>query len=308
MAMQFSEGQVIATLAKIFATSDPRVIVGIGDDAAITQGTAHQVITTDMAVEGVHFRREWSSAFDIGRKVAAANIADVMAMGGKCDYLVAALSLTGNEELFWIEDLARGIKHEADYAGAHVVGGDLAKSSVITLAITAVGHCTHPITRAGARVGDSIYLSSLPGWSAAGHYILKKQSKYQSAAATIAVKEFQAPSIDYSINFSSAHSMCDLSDSLITQAEQLASASGVQLNFDQHLFQQSPEFNELAELASHIGGDIWSWVVGGGEDHVFLATGLDLPGIRVGEVRSGAGVAGIDKKMAPDTWSHFSRD
>jgi thiamine-monophosphate kinase len=308
MAMQFSEKQVIESLKRIFATSDPRVIVGIGDDAAITQGSTHQVITTDMAVEGTHFRRDWSSAFDIGRKVAAANIADVLAMGGKCDYLVAALSLTGDEELSWIEDLARGIKHEADYAGAHVVGGDLAKSSVITLAITAVGHCAHPITRAGARVGDSIYLSSLPGWSAAGYYILNKKSKYQSSASTIAVKEFQAPSIDYSINFTSAHSMCDLSDSLITQAEQLATASGVQLLFDKQLFEVSPEFNELSELAAHIGGDIWSWVVGGGEDHVLLATGLDLPGIRVGKVCEGAGVVGIDKKMAPDTWSHFSKD
>lgn len=305
MAMGFSEGDVIALIQKIFATSDPRVIVGIGDDAAVVRGNPQQVITTDMAVQGVHFRLNWSSAFDIGRKIAAANIADVLSMGGQCDYLVVALSLTGNEELSWIEDLAKGIKHEADHAGAHVVGGDLARSSVITIAITAVGECKKPILRSGAKVGDSIYLSSLTGWSAAGYYLLSKQSKFQSSAASLAIKEFQAPSLDYAIDFSEATSMCDISDSLITQSEQMAIASGLQFDFDIERFEGAAEFGELSSLAHSVGADIWSWIVGGGEDHVFLATGRNLPGIEIGEVVEGSGISGIDKKMAPDNWSHF---
>lgn len=305
MAMGFSESEVITLLQKIFATSDPRVIVGIGDDAAVVRGNPQQVITTDMAVQGVHFRLDWSSAFDIGRKIAAANIADVLSMGGQCDYLVVALSLTGDEELSWIEDLAKGIKYEADHAGAHVVGGDLARSSVITIAITAVGNCKKPILRSGAQVGDSIYLSSLTGWSAAGYYILSKKSKFHSSAAALAIKEFHAPSIDYSIDFSAATSMCDISDSLITQGEQMALASGVQFNFDVERFESAPEFGELSSLAHSVGAEVWSWVVGGGEDHAFLATGRNLPGIKVGEVVAGSGISGIDKKMAPDTWSHF---
>ena len=316
MAMGFSESEVIALLQKIFATSDPRVIVGIGDDAAVVRGNPQQVITTDMAVQGVHFRLDWSSAFDIGRKIAAANIADVLSMGAQCDYLVVALSLTGNEELAWIEDLAKGVKYEADHAGAHIVGGDLARSSVITIAITAVGDCKKPILRSGAQVGDAIYLSSLTGWSAAGYYILSKKSKFHSSAlsdgalasssaAALAIKEFHAPSIDYSIDFSAATSMCDISDSLITQGEQMALASGVQFYFDVERFESAPEFGELSSLAHSVGADVWSWVVGGGEDHALLATGRNMPGIKVGEVVAGSGISGIDKKMAPDTWSHF---
>lgn len=305
MAMGFSESEVIALLKKIFATSDPRVIVGIGDDAAVVRGNPRQVITTDMAVQGVHFRLDWSSAFDIGRKIAAANIADLLSMGGRCDYLVVALSLTGSEEISWIEELAKGIKCEADHAGAHVVGGDLARSSLVTIAVTAIGECKNPILRSGAKVGDSIYLSSLTGWSAAGYYLLSKKSRFQSSAASLAIKEFQAPSLDYNIDFSAASSMCDISDSLITQSEQMAQASGVNFNFEIERIQDVAEFDELSTLARSVGADVMSWIVGGGEDHVFLATGRNLPGIEVGSVLDGLGVSGIDKKMAPDTWSHF---
>ena len=118
--MGLSEDEIIRALKPIFKTSDPRVLVGIGDDAAVVSGSSMQVLTTDMAVEGVHFRTDWSSAFEIGRKVTAANLADIYAMGAIPRSLLLALSLTGNEELAWIEDLARGVKFEADLGGAHI--------------------------------------------------------------------------------------------------------------------------------------------------------------------------------------------
>lgn len=303
--MGFSEADVISALKKVFATADPRILVGIGDDAAVVKGDAQQVITTDMAIADVHFKTEWSSAFDIGRKITAANIADVLSMGATCDYLVAAVSLTGSEELSWIENLARGMKDEADRAGATIVGGDIARSTVITIAMTAIGHTTKPILRSGARVGDGIFLSSLTGWSAAGLELLTKEISLNSSIADKALSEFSAPSLDYGVDFLNSTSMADISDSLLIQAQQVADASGVCFDLDTELISQCAEFKELSELAQEINSDIWGWILAGGEDHVFLATGRDLPGIRIGSVVEGSGISGVEIKKAPVSWSHF---
>jgi thiamine-monophosphate kinase len=306
MAMGFSESDVISVLKEVFTTTDPRLLVGIGDDAAVVQGAERQVITTDVAVAGVHFRTDWSSPFDIGRKITAANVADVLAMGATCDYLVAAVTLTGTEDLTWIEQLARGMKAEADRARALIVGGDIARSSVITIAMTAVGRCDAPILRSGARAGDDIFISSLTGWSAAGLAQLSKEQPHAGAIAAKAISEFSAPTLDYEFNSSQATALCDISDSLIIQAQQLATASGVCLHFETELIQSSAEFAELQKLAIDSGCDVWDWVLGGGEDHVFLATGKDLPGVRIGRVMSGSGISGIEMKKAPVSWSHFN--
>jgi thiamine-monophosphate kinase len=306
MAMAFTEAEVISVLHRVFATSDPRLLVGIGDDGAVIQGAPKQVITTDVAVAGVHFRTEWSSAFDIGRKITAANLADLLAMGASCDYLVAAVTLTGTEDLDWIEQLARGMKSEADRVNALIVGGDIARSSLIAIAMTAVGHCDAPILRSGARVGDDIFISSLTGWSAAGLNLLSKNFPSASAVAARAIDEFSAPTVDYDLDFARATALCDISDSLIIQGEQLAVASGVCLKFETELIESSAEFADLSHLATETGSDIWEWVLGGGEDHVFLATGKDLPGIKIGSVVAGSGISGIEMKKAPVSWSHFN--
>ena len=121
--MAFSEQELLALVASIFQSdSSDGVLVGIGDDAAVVRGSNQQVITTDVAVEDVHFSKRWSNAFDIGRKITAANIADVLAMGATPTYLVIALTLVGDEGLERVAELARGIKDEADKTGARVVG------------------------------------------------------------------------------------------------------------------------------------------------------------------------------------------
>jgi thiamine-monophosphate kinase len=303
--MGFQERDVISMLQKIFATTDSRLKLGIGDDAAIVSTQPHSVITSDMAVEDVHFTLEWSSPFDIGRKITAANIADVLSMGGKCDYLTASVALTGNESLQWLENLARGMKHEADLAGALIVGGDIARGQKIVISMTAVGNAPTPILRSGATVGDGLYLSSLTGWSAAGLELLTREISINSEIAEKALSEFSAPSLDYGINFSGATAMADVSDSVLVQAEQIADASGVQINIDQAEISQAPEYAELAQLAEELKVDVFQWILAGGEDHALLATGANLPGIRIGSVATGSGVTGVDMKKAPVSWSHF---
>ena len=303
--MGLVEREVVAVLQKIFATADPRLKVGIGDDAAVVTTQPQSIITSDMAVEDVHFKLEWSSAFDIGRKITAANVADILSMGAKCDYLTASVALTGNETMQWIENLARGMKHEADAAGALIVGGDIARGPKIVISMTAVGSAQSPILRSGAKAGDGLYLSSLTGWSAAGLELLTREVSINSAIAERSLSEFSAPTLDYSSDFSGATAMADVSDSVLIQAEQIAEASGVQLVLDQVLISQATEFKDLSTLADELKVDVFQWILGGGEDHVLLATGESLPGIRIGSVVAGSGIAGVDMKKAPVSWSHF---
>jgi thiamine-monophosphate kinase len=281
--------------------------VGIGDDAAVIRTSNRTVITTDMAVEGVHFRLEWSSAFEIGRKITAANLADVFSMGAKPTFLVVAVSLTGNEELEWIKNLANGIAFEANLVGAAVVGGDLAKGAAVTIAITALGEVSDPILRSGAQVGDQIYLSNMTGWSRAGLAILEKGLPIESDSAKRAVAAFRSPTLNYAYaaNLVKATAMSDVSDSLITQAEQMAAASNVQFNLDLNLFQAATDFSELRTLSAELNVSVSHLILGGGEDHVFLATGKDLPGLLIGNVSSGSGLNLSGNEKAPDTWRHF---
>ena len=306
--MNFDEAGVIKALARIFGQTHRGVEIGIGDDGAVVATTEKTVITTDIAVEGTHFSTSWSSAFEIGRKVTAANLADVYAMGGSPRYLVVAVTLTGEETMEWIEELAEGIAHEASSCGAYVVGGDLAKGPCKSIAIMAIGETDRAILRSGAQIGDSIYISSLPGWSAAGLSVIEKD--LDSDLAHHAISEFCAPTVDYvsAVQFSNAkaNALCDISDALVIQAEQMAAASGICFSFDQQLIAAHPEFDSLKELAEISGVEVWQWVLAGGEDHVFLATGKDLDGFCVGTVIAGSGVIGLDMKKAPDTWRHFN--
>ena len=302
---RYTEAQVIAALNEIFATSDPRISIGIGDDAAVVTGGTNQILTTDMAVAGVHFRTDWSSAFEIGRKVTAANTADVLAMSAKPDYLLVAVSLTGSETIEWITDLARGIKYEADLAGAHVVGGDISRADQVVVSMTAIGSTSKAITRSGAKPGDGIYLSSLTGWSAAGLALLGSGFKEDGELAQKALSEFKSPTIDYGFDASEANALCDVSDALVIQATQMAEASKVCFNFDLTKIQASAEFVELEIVALKLNADIWSWIFAGGEDHALLATGTDLPGLLIGEVTQGAGLANVPAGVEANTWQHF---
>ena len=310
--MNFSESEVIAQLAIIFASADPRIEVGIGDDAAVLAPTSTRwVVTTDMAVEGVHFRQDWSTAYEIGGKITAANLADIYAMGAKPRHLVAAISLTGSESLAWIMELATGMRDEAAITGSTIVGGDLARGPIITLALTALGTVENPILRSGAKVGDEIYISQLPGFSAAGLHLLSQSASVatlrQRKSGERALAQFRAPTVAYSeaIAFALAHSLCDVSDGLLTQANQMAQASGVNFLLRSDELAGHPDFSELSALAQEVGVEIWDWVFGGGEDHIFLATGVNLPGWVIGEVRAGSGieVAGLEK--TPQSFKHF---
>ena len=124
-----------------------------------------------------------------------------------------------------------------------------------------------------------------------------------------AISRYKVPSLDFHVDFSHATSMSDVSDAVLIQGAQMASASRVGFSLHLQSIEGAEGFDELFELAQKMGVDVFDWILQGGEDHVLLATGRDLPGIEIGHVYEGAGISVVHNmkeiKMAPVSWSHF---
>ena len=301
-----SENQIIAELAAIFGPPGPDVIAGIGDDGAITKSIPENlVLTTDMSVEGVHFKRAWSSFREIGGKIAAANLADVFAMGGKPKYLLVSAGFTSDMNLSDIKELAEGIKAEADLVDCKVIGGDISKASELVISIAVIGSVSKGITRGGAKVGDKVFISNLTGFSAAGLYQLKK-----GGADSEFVKVFKKPDVRYQLvtTFTEASALIDVSDGLLSECNHIAEASKACLNLEKAKIETIPGFTEIAALAVAENQDVWNWVLTGGEDHAFLGCGSNVPkgAYEIGVVTSGSGVKVDGASEINDLgWRHF---
>ena len=294
-----SEAGLVERLRELFQTSFAQgVEVGIGDDAAVISASNNKLVATlDIAIEDVHFKSLWSSPFQIGAKLTTANLADLFSMGATPKYLLvgAAISEVNNSEV--ITELAQGIRSVADKFEVSVIGGDLSKSEKMSLSITALGEMAKdPITRSGASAGDLIYLSALPGLSAAGLAILERgldRPKYVVQAHLN--PKLVAPMKLIEV----ASAMSDISDGLVSDARNIARASKVDLNFDTNALEASPDFKDLGELATELGVDVYDWILSGGEDHFFIATVPEKYadknlGIQVGKVVAGSGLITID--------------
>src|SRR5215212_5403399 len=111
------EFALIAELAGLFPQGE-HVLVGPGDDAAVLRvRTGHVVVSTDVLVEGRHFRRDWASAADIGHRAAAANLSDVNAMGGRASSLTIGLAAPADLPVAWALEFAQGFADECRLVG-----------------------------------------------------------------------------------------------------------------------------------------------------------------------------------------------
>ena len=262
-------------------SAGPQVLVGPGDDAAVvTAPDGRVVVTTDLLVEGVHFRRDWSAPVDIGRKAAAANLADIAAMGAVPTSLVVGFGAPGDLPAAWAVQCTAGIREEAAGAGAVIVGGDVVASDRVTIAITALGDLQGrpPVLRSGARPGDVLALAGRIGWSAAGLAVLSRGFR----APKVLVDAHRFPVPPYADGpaaaIAGATAMIDVSDGLIADARHVAVASGVDLVITTADW-DIPEPIAAAASAHHV--DPRQWLLTGGEDHALLAAfppGTQLPG------------------------------
>lgn len=263
----------IAVVDRIIAATGqpPGVPVGPGDDAAVLAcADGRVVVTTDMLVEGRHFRRDWSEPDDIGHKAAAENLADIAAMGATPTALVIALALPPTTEISWVDAFLAGLLEESARAGAALVGGDLVRGDAITIGVTALGDLggRPPILRSGARAGDVIAVCGALGSAAGGLAVLSRG--FRSPRALVDAHRRPRPDYRAGVRASDAgaHALMDVSDGLLLDGERMARASGVSIDFDSASL---PRDDAVVTTASAYNLDPLTWVLGGGDDHALLA-------------------------------------
>jgi len=292
----------------------PAVFVGPGDDAALLRTPkGHVVVSTDLLVENRHFRRDWASAFDIGRRAAAQNISDINAMGGRATALTVGLALPPDLPASWVLDLADGLAAEAATVGASIIGGDVTRGEDVVIAVTVLGECAvAPVLRAGARAGDVLAIAGRQGWAAAGLAVLGRGFRSPRAV----VEAYQRPDPPYAAGPAAADggatAMIDVSDGLVADVGHIAASSGVRIDIASGAFDLA---DPLKAVGAALGVDPMVFVLGGGEDHSLVATfpaGTTLPdGFRVIGAVTAAGDEGpavtVDGEPFEGTpgWTHF---
>jgi thiamine-monophosphate kinase len=262
---------LIASVAGRF-TSTPDVLLGPGDDAAVVAAADGRVVaSTDLLVEGRHFRRDWSTAYDVGRKAAAQNLADIVAMGARPTAILVGLGVPGDLPTDWTAGLADGLADETALVGATVVGGDVVRSEQVVVAVTALGDLEGraPVTRGGAQPGDVVALVGRLGWAAAGLAVLGRG--FRSPRVLADAHRVPAPPYESgpAAATAGATAMIDVSDGLVQDATHVAESSGVVLALRTDLLAVDAP---LAEAAAAFNADPLTWVLTGGDDHALLAT------------------------------------
>jgi len=300
---------LISAITEIFETGD-HVLIGPGDDAAVLRvKTGHVVVSTDLMVEGRHFRRDWASAEDVGHRAAAQNLSDINAMGGRATSLTIGLAAPEDLPVQWALDFARGFADECALVGATVVGGDLTRAGEIVIAVTVLGACTvAPVVRSGAEAGDVVALCGRQGWAAGGLAVLGRGFR----SPRVLVEAYRRPQPPYDAGQAAADAgataMIDISDGLLAEARHIAEASGVAIDIRTDAFEVA---EPLQAVGAALGADPMQFILGGGDDHALLATFPSAKKVPsgwtvVGTVAAGQGVT-VDGAPydGPTGWTHF---
>jgi thiamine-monophosphate kinase len=320
----------------------PRTLVGIGDDAAVLATPDGRVVaTTDFLLEGRHFRRDWSSACDVGHKAAARSLADVAAMGAVPSALLVALAAPADLPVSWAAGLAAGLAAECERVpGTSVIGGDTARAGSVLLAVTGLGDLAgrDPVLRSGASPGDVVAVAGPLGHAGAGLALLAAGLRQDPL---VSAQLRPAPPYDAGPEAADlgATAMIDTSDGLLADLGHIAAASGVLIDLASGVLRLAadpliPAASAVAAARRHASSsgrtdrrsptqpptsppseaswlDALNWVLTGGEDHSFAAAfppGTALPSrwTVIGAVRAGQGVV-IDGQPWPEApgWDHF---
>ncbi|MET0703595.1 MAG: thiamine-phosphate kinase [Mycobacterium sp.] len=254
------------------------VLVGPGDDAAVLSAPDGRVaVSTDMLVEGRHFRLDWSTPHDIGRKAIAQNAADIEAMGGRPTAFVVGFGAPPHTPAAHAAELADGMWAEAAKTGAGIVGGDLVSSPQWVVSVTVLGDLAGrpAVLRSGARVGSVVAVAGELGRSAAGYDLWRNHiGDFPGLSRRHLVPE--PPYGQGAVAAAAgATAMTDVSDGLIADLRHIADASGV--GIDLSTAGLAADQHALIAAGAAVGADPWQWVLTGGEDHALVACFPDVP-------------------------------
>ncbi len=285
---------IINRFRQRFPITSSQVVMGIGDDTAILKGKRgyYELLTTDILIEDVHFRRSSTPPYHLGRKSLAVNISDIAAMGGEPQYFLLSLGAPPELTLDYLDQLMEGMLYEASRWGVCLIGGDTSSSPdglLINIALWGKVERREVLTRSGAGVGDNIFVSGKLGSSAMGLKLLEKGYRLRGeelAPPTGGRKPSEEPYIRKCLtshlspeprvelgraiaSHRLASSMIDISDGLSRDLMNLCRESG---KGAQLLKQRLPVSEAVLHLAAEEGKDPYHFALHGGEDYELLFT------------------------------------
>lgn len=281
--------------------------MGIGDDAAVLASDARpQVLSCDVSVEGVHFRREFADWRTLGRRAAVAALSDLAAMGAEPRAMLSSLVLPREFSDAEFDALSEGIAAAGEEVGAPIVGGNLARGAQVIIDTTVVGALEGaPLLRSGAQVGDGIFVAGFPGAAALGLHALMTD---RADVAPAFVHAWRTPRVDFDLARrvrAHATAAIDVSDGLVQDLTHLCDESGVGATIDLAAIPRMPEFENLA---ASLGVDARALLLHGGEVYTLLYTAPDSPNAaRVGTIEAGDGVRDADgRELLASGFDHFA--
>lgn len=254
-----------------------RILVGIGDDAAVTEPRGVTATSVDATIDGVHFRLRWCPPATAGRKALATALSDLAAMGAEPGEAYVWLGIPEGYEATACLELCDGIGALATETGVAVIGGDLGRAPVLSICVTAVGHAERAedlVGRGGAEAGDALCVTGSLGGAAAGLVLLEHPELRErigeeayAAATDRQLRPWPQLGAGQALARSGARAMIDVSDGLGADAEHLAAASGLGIELE---LASVPVAAGVRELAAESGRDPEELVAGGGEDYELL--------------------------------------
>jgi thiamine-monophosphate kinase len=250
----------------------PGTLLGPGDDAAVVAAPDGRVVaSTDVLVQGVHFRLDWSTPEQVGRKAVAVNLADIAAMGATPTTVLVGLACPPDTPREVVTALADGMWAEAERAGIGVSGGDMVRADQLVISVTALGDLgdREPVTRSGARPGDVVAVNGRLGWAAAGLAVLGRG--FRSPVGVVNAQRCPEPPYEAGPRaaMAGATAMIDVSDGLLADLAHIGEESGVGIDV------RTADLDipaRLTEVGAALGADPLDWVLTGGEDHALVAT------------------------------------